>query len=105
MAVGPALMLALALALLPLPLHVAASHRAAPGQSGESSMAAPVPLMAEGGARVPAPVLGVLLLLPPAPTSLSGPRPLRRLRRWLRSAVPTSRHRLVDIGRLLLEGG
>jgi len=62
-------------------------------------------VMVESGARLPAPSLGLLLLLPPAP--ITG----RRIRHGpagpgkAPAVVTARRARLLEIGRLMLEGG
>ena len=97
--------LALALALTLLPLHALPPRVAAHPAGAEGAMGGRVLIMVESGARLPAPALGLLLLLPPVPVStrrahLRGPR---------RAAPPTAttpkRTRLVELGRLTLEGG
>ena len=97
--------LALALTLTLLPLHALPPRAAAHPAGAEGAMGGRVLIMVESGARLPAPALGLLLLLPPLPVSTR-----RSDLRSPRSAAPPPataprRTRLVELGRLTLEGG
>ncbi len=99
------LALAFALALLPLPLHTLLSNSSTPTEGAEGGMGAPVLIMVEGGARLPAPAVGVLLLLPHA---LVTTRRIQVRLPWRSQRPPSTlarRARLVTLGRLTLEGG
>ncbi|MCO5174239.1 MAG: hypothetical protein M9914_08600 [Trueperaceae bacterium] len=98
------LVLACALALLPLPVHALAGRTTA--DAATPSMGSPVPLIiVEGNARVPAPNLGLQLVLPPAPSRLAGPRPVAPLATLRPTTEVRTGERLVGLGRLLLDGG
>lgn len=99
------LALAFLLALLPLPLNALAAHAGGPGSGVEGGMGAAVVIMVEGGSRLAAPALGVLLLLGSAPTAhrRTSLRPTRGAEP--RALVVPRRTLLVELGRLRLEGG
>lgn len=91
-----------------LPLHAVPARSGGSGEvpvGAEGGMGPRVLVMVESGARLPAPSLGLLLLLPPVPVTgrLAGRGPAGN------GAPPPTlaarRTRLVEIGRLLLEGG
>ncbi len=97
--------LALALLLTLLPLHALPPRAAAHAAGAEGAMGGRVLIMVESGVRLPAPALGLLLLLPPVPVATR-----RADRRSPRCAAPPPataprRTRLVELGRLTLEGG
>jgi len=99
------LALAFALALLPLPLTHSLARASAPAGGPEGGMSAPVLIMVEGGARLPAPAAGVLLVLPNA---LVAARRVQLRPPRTRARPPSTlprRARLVTLGRLELEGG
>lgn len=99
------LALACALALLPLPLHALAGRITAGGTTTQS-MGSPVPLIiVEGNARVPAPNLGLQLMLPPTPSRFAGARQAAPVATPRAAAAAHTGDRLVGIGRLLLDGG
>lgn len=62
-------------------------------------------VMVEAGVRIPAPSLGVLLLLPPLPAVGRAPHPAASRSSPRIAGAAVRRARLVEIGRLLLEGG
>jgi len=99
------LALAFTLALLPLPLTHSLARASAPASGPEGGMGAPVLVMVEGGARLPAPATGVLLVLPNALVAARRVQ-LRPLQTRSRPASTLPRRaRLVALGRLELEGG
>lgn len=98
----------LAACLALLPLHALPARSPGSGEvpvGVEGGMGSRVLVMVESGARLPAPSLGLLLLLPPVPLAGRLPRPRPDRHGAAPAAAVARRAHLVELGRLLLEGG